>query len=130
MHIVYMVRARLAASEATSASKQPWRSKLSVQVKLVTPIYNMTKFQGTFISQKSLMSPGGDDKQGPLTCVAIAAGKKQTSRKIIQQPCSGYIRKSYLLEIVQTYPENFFDSSNFICIIIWRQWSTGAPKLR
>ena len=36
----------------------------------------MTKFQGTFISQKSLMSPGEDDKQRPLTCVAIAAGNK------------------------------------------------------
>ena len=33
----------------------------------------MTKFQGTFISQKSLMSPGEDDKQRPLTS---DAGKK------------------------------------------------------
>ena len=52
------------ASVATTASKQPWRSKLSVQVKLVTPIYYKTKFQGTFIIQKSLMS-GGEDDRGP-----------------------------------------------------------------
>ena len=69
-----MVWALFAASEAITASKQPQRSKLIVQVKLVTPIYYMTKFQGIFISQISLMSPEGDDKQGPLTCVAIAAG--------------------------------------------------------
>ena len=59
-----------------TASKQPRRSKLSVQVKLVTLIYYMTKFQGIFFSQISLMSGGEDDKQGPLTCVAIAAGNK------------------------------------------------------
>ena len=35
-----------------------------LQVKLVTPIYNMTKFQGIFISQKMTLLP--DDKQGPL----------------------------------------------------------------
>ena len=46
-----MVWAILAASEATTASKQPQRSKPSVQVKLVTQIYYMTKFQGSFISQ-------------------------------------------------------------------------------
>ena len=34
---------------------------------------NMTKFQGIFISQK--MTLLHHDKQGPLTCVAIAAGK-------------------------------------------------------
>ena len=61
----------LAVSEVTTASKQPRRSNLSVQVKLATPIYYMTKFKGTFISQISLMSPGYDDKQGPLTCVAL-----------------------------------------------------------
>ena len=38
----------------------------------------VTKFQGIFISQKMTLSGGGgDDKQGPLTCVAIAAGKKE-----------------------------------------------------
>ena len=43
VHIVYIVWILFAASEATTASIQPWRSKLSLQVKLVTPIYNMTK---------------------------------------------------------------------------------------
>ena len=52
VHIVYMVWTLLAASEATTASKQPRRSKRSLQVKLVTPIFYMTKFQGSFISQK------------------------------------------------------------------------------
>ena len=47
-----------------------------LQVKLVIPIYYMTKFQGIFISQKMTLSGGEDDKQGPLTCVAIAAGNK------------------------------------------------------
>ena len=51
VHIVYMVWTLLAASEATAASKQPRRSKLSVEVKLVIPIYYMTKFEGMFISQ-------------------------------------------------------------------------------
>ena len=78
VHIVYMVWALLAASEATTASKQPRRSKLSLQVKLVTPIYYMTKFQGIFISQKMTLLHG--DKQDPLTCVAIAAGKKEIDR--------------------------------------------------
>ena len=41
-----------------------------LQVKLVTPIYYVTKFEGTFISQKMTLSPGGDDKQRPLTCDA------------------------------------------------------------
>ena len=44
-----------------------------LQVKLVTPITYVTMFQGIFISQKMTLSPG--DKQRPLTCVAIAAGK-------------------------------------------------------
>ena len=44
-----------------------------LQVKLVTPIYYVTKFQGIFISEKMNLSAG--DKQRPLTCVAIAAGK-------------------------------------------------------
>ena len=52
VHIVYMIWSLLSASEATTASKQPLRSKLRLQVKLVTPIYYMTKFQGIFISQK------------------------------------------------------------------------------
>ena len=69
-----MVWALLAASEATTASKQPRRSKLSVQVKLVTPIYYVTKFHHIFISQKMTLLHG--DKHGPLTCVAIAAGNK------------------------------------------------------
>ena len=45
-----------------TASKQLRRSKLSLQVKLVTPIYYLTKFQGSFISQKSKHDfiPGGD----------------------------------------------------------------------
>ena len=64
--------ALLAASEATKASKQPRRSKPSLQVKLVTPIYYVNKFQGTFVSQKMTLLDG--DKHGPLTCVAIAAG--------------------------------------------------------
>ena len=51
VHLAYMAWSLLAASEATTASKQPRRSKLSLQVKLVTPIYYMTKFQGIFISQ-------------------------------------------------------------------------------
>ena len=55
-----------------AASKWPRGSKMSLQVKLVTPIYYMTKFQGTFVSQISLMSGGGDDKQDPLTRFAIA----------------------------------------------------------
>ena len=70
MHIVYMVWALLAASEATTASKQPRRSKQSLQVKLVTPIYYMTKFQGSFISQN--MSLLTDYKHDPLTRSAIA----------------------------------------------------------
>ena len=53
VHIVYIVCALLVASEATTASKWPRRSKLKLQVKLVTTIYHMTKFQGTFVSQKS-----------------------------------------------------------------------------
>ena len=69
MHIAYIAH----FAEATTASKQPQRSKLSLQVKLVTPIYYMTKFQGIFIIQKSLMSGGGeDDKHDPLTRSAIA----------------------------------------------------------
>ena len=76
VHIVYMVWFLLAASEATTASKQPLRSKLSLQVKLVTPIYYMTKFQGIFISQKMTL---WSDNQGPLTCVAIAAGNNKIS---------------------------------------------------
>ena len=36
-----------------TASKQPRRSKLMLQVKLVTPIYYVTKFQGTFINEIS-----------------------------------------------------------------------------
>ena len=68
-----MVRALLAASEAITASKQP----LSLQVKLVTPIHYMTKFQGTFISLKMPLS--GDDNQGPLTCVAIATGNNEAA---------------------------------------------------
>ena len=36
-----------------TASKQLRRSKLMLQVKLVTPIYYVTKFQGTFVSQKN-----------------------------------------------------------------------------
>ena len=52
-----------------AASKWPRRSKLSLQVKLVTPIYYMTKFQGIFISQNMTFSYG-DDNQGPLTCDA------------------------------------------------------------
>ena len=50
VHIVFMVWALLAASEATTVSKQRLRLKLSLQVKLVTPIYYITKFQGIFIS--------------------------------------------------------------------------------
>ena len=77
VHIVYMVWTLLAASEATTASKQPRRSKLSLQMKLGAPIYYMTKFQGIFIIQKSLMSGGGeDDKHDPLTRSAIAARNK------------------------------------------------------
>ena len=74
MHIVYMVWTLLAASEATTASKQPRRSKLRLQVKLVTPISYMTKFQGIFISQNMTLFYG-DDNHGPLTC---DAGKKVT----------------------------------------------------
>ena len=47
------------------ASKRPQKSKLSLQGKLVTPIYYVTKFQGIFISKKMTLS---DDKQDPLTC--------------------------------------------------------------
>ena len=36
-----------------TASKQPWRSKLMLQVKLVTPICYVSKFQGTFINEIS-----------------------------------------------------------------------------
>ena len=52
-----------------AASKWPRRSKLSLQVNLVTPNNYMTKFQGIFISQKMTFSYGGDDKHGPLTSV-------------------------------------------------------------
>ena len=45
-HIVDMVWFLLAAS------KQPLRSKLSLLVKLVIPIYYMTKFHHIFISEK------------------------------------------------------------------------------
>ena len=45
-----------------TASKQPRRSKLMLQVKLVTPIYYVTKFQGIFISQKMTLLP---DKHDP-----------------------------------------------------------------
>ena len=38
VHIVYMVLALLAASEATTASKQPRRSNLTSDLKSVTPI--------------------------------------------------------------------------------------------
>ena len=48
--------------------KQPLRSKLSLQVKLVTPIYYMTKFHHIFIGQKMTLSPG--DKHDPLTSIA------------------------------------------------------------
>ena len=37
-HIAFMVWALLAASEATTASKQPWRSNLTSDLKSVTPI--------------------------------------------------------------------------------------------
>ena len=36
-----------------------------------TSITYMTKFQGIFISQKMTLSPGDDDKQGPLTNLPI-----------------------------------------------------------
>ena len=78
-----MVWALLAASEATTASKQPQRSKLSLQVKLVTPIYYMTKFQGIFVSQKMTLQEG-DDKHGPLTRSAIAPLVKITQPSIAQ----------------------------------------------
>ena len=48
--------------------------------KSVTSITNMIKFQGIFIRQK--MTLHGDDKQRPLTCVAIAAGNKGQGRKV------------------------------------------------
>ena len=38
VHIAYMVWALLAASEATTASKQPRRSNLASDLKAVTPI--------------------------------------------------------------------------------------------
>ena len=40
-----------------TASRQPRRSKLMLQVKLVTPIYYVTKFQGIFISKKMTLLP-------------------------------------------------------------------------
>ena len=44
------------------------------------------KFQGIFISQKMTLLPeGGDDKQSPLTCVAIAAGKKAWNQLFISE---------------------------------------------
>ena len=69
-----MVWALLAASEATTASKQPRRSKLRLQVKLVTTIYHMTKFQGTFVSQKTTLS-GGEGESWPIDLRGFAAGK-------------------------------------------------------
>ena len=51
-----MVWALLVAFEATTTSKQPQRSKLSLPLKLVTPIYYMTKFQGSFVSEKMTLS--------------------------------------------------------------------------
>ena len=69
MHIAYI--AHFGGPEATTASKQPRRSKLSLQVKLVSPIYYITKFQGIFISHKMTLFPG-DDKHDPLTRSAIA----------------------------------------------------------
>ena len=59
MHIAYI--AHFGGPEATTASKQPRRSKLNLQVKLVTPIYFMTKFQGIFVSQKMTLSGGGGE---------------------------------------------------------------------
>ena len=73
MHIPYL--AHYGGSEATTVSKQPRRSKLSLQVKLVTPIYYMTKFQGIFISQKMTWLPG--DKRDPLTCLASPQVKRE-----------------------------------------------------
>ena len=37
VHIAYMVWSLLTASEATTASKQPWRSDLTSDLKSVTP---------------------------------------------------------------------------------------------
>ena len=49
--VVYMVWALLAASEATTASKQPWRSNLSMQVKLGTQMCYAINFQDIFVTQ-------------------------------------------------------------------------------
>ena len=64
-----------------------------LQVKLVTPIYYVTKFQGIFISEKMTLWPG-DVKQRPLTCVAIAAGNKSLGDKFV-------IKKYPLINIMQ-----------------------------
>ena len=60
----------------SEASKRPQKYFLMSYSKAVTSITYVTKFQGIFISQKMTSHEGGDDKQGPLTCVAIAAGNK------------------------------------------------------
>ena len=54
---------------------------MMLQVKLVTPIYYVTKFQGIFISQKMTLLP--DDKQGPLTCVATQVKRKAIGRQLV-----------------------------------------------
>ena len=44
------------------------------------------EFQGTFINQKMTLlagGGGGDDKEGPLTFVAIAAGNKVRKNRAI-----------------------------------------------
>ena len=67
-----------------------------LQVKLVTPIYYVTKFQGIFISQKMTLWP--DDKQDPLTCVAIAAGNKGQFSKKLSLPNFAQLRMGKLAE--------------------------------
>ena len=61
-----------------------------LQVKLVTPIYYVTKFQGIFISQKMTLWP--DDNQRPLTCVAIAAGNNTSPGQVY---VAGHERHQY-----------------------------------
>ena len=57
VHIVNMVK----TSKATTASKKPQRSKLRLKVRLVTPIYYVIMFQGSFIIRENMTFGGGGE---------------------------------------------------------------------
>ena len=86
-----MVWSLLAASEATTASKQPPGSNLTSNLESVTTISYIPMVALSMRTYLHLIPT--EENQGPLTCVAIAAGKNME--------CSGSI-----LVLVYSYKKN------------------------